>query len=171
MSYDLMVFEPDAAPMDYAEFLAWFAEQMKCDEDHRYKDPAEASERLRTWLREMLNVFPSGAGQFYETEPTDLDEDSYSGYSIGREMIYTIFVPVKAEPARQTAVDLATKYGLGLFEPSSEQAEMWRPDAGKMVLTGRKELEEAPEAPGFWQRILGKSRADRLPRPRLPDWM
>src|ERR1700721_1620679 len=79
--------------------------------------------------------------------------------------------PGKAELARQTAFDLAAKYGLGLFEPSSEQAEMWRPEAGKLVLTGEKKIWEAPEAPGFWQRILGKSRADRLPRPRLPDWM
>jgi hypothetical protein len=171
MSYDLMVFETDAAPMDYAEFLAWFAEQMKCDEEHDYKNPAETTERLRGWLREMLNVFPSGAGQFYESEPTDLDEDNYSGYSIGREMIYAIFVPVKAESARQTAFDLAAKFGLGLFEPSSEPAEMWRPEAGKLALAGEKKLWEAPEPSGFWQRILGKSRGDRLPRPRLPDWM
>ena len=166
-----MVFEPEAAPIDYAEFLAWFAEQMQCGEDHGYNDPAEVSERLRAWLREMLNVFPSGAGPFYENEPADLDEDSYSGYSIGREMIYVIFVPVKAEPARQTAFALAAKYGLGLFEPSSDWAEMWRPEAGKLALTGRKELQEAPEASGFWQRIFGKSRESRLPRPRLPDWM
>jgi hypothetical protein len=170
MSYDLMVFEPDAAPIDYAAFLAWFAEQMQCGEDHGYDNPAEASERLRAWLREMLNVFPSGADPFYEDEPVDLDEDSYSGYSIGREMIYVIFVPVKAELARQTAFDLAAKYGLGLLEPSSEHAEMWRPESGKLVLAGEKELREAPEASGFWQRIFGKSRGDGLPTPRLPDW-
>lgn len=166
-----MVFEPDAVPMDYAEFLAWFAEQMQCDEGHAYDNPAETSERLRAWLREMLHVFPSGADQFYEDEPTDLDEDSYSGYSIGRQMIYVIFVPVKEESARQTAVDLAVKYGLGLFEPNSAWVEMRRPEAGKLVLMGKKELEEATETPGFWRSLLGKSREDRLPKPRLPDWM
>ena len=166
-----MVFEPDAAPMDYAGFLAWFAEQMKCGEDHDYKNPAETSERLRGWLREMLNVFPSGAGQFYENEPTDLDEDSYSGYSIGREMIFVLFVPVKAELARQTAFDLAAKYGLGLFEPSSAWVEMRRPETGKLVLAGKKELEKAAETPGFWRSLLGKSREDRSRKPRLPDWM
>lgn len=171
MSYYLMVFEPEAAPRDYAKFLAWFAEQMQCNEDHGYKDPSEASEQLRAWLREMLNVFPSGAGQFYESEPTDLDEDSYSGYSIGREMIYVIFEPVKAESARQTASDLAAKYDLGLFEPSSEWAEMRLPDAGKLVLKGTRNVQEVLEEPTFWQKILGKSKTERLPRPRLPDWM
>ena len=166
-----MVFEPDAAPMDYAEFLAWFEQQMQCDEGHAYDNPTEASERLQGWLREMLQVFPSGAGQFYENDPTDLDEDNYSGYSIGRKMIYVIFMPVKEELARQTAIDLAAKYELALFEPSSPWVEMRRPEAGKLVLTGKKELEEAPEETGFWRRISGKSREDRLPRPRLPDWM
>jgi hypothetical protein len=169
MSYDLMVFEPEAAPIGYAEFFAWFAEQMQCGEDHGYGDSVEASDRLQAWHTEMLKVFPSGVGAFDES--AGIDEDSYSGYSIGREMIYVIFMPVKAELARRTAVDLAAKYELGLFEPSSEQAEMWRPEAGKLVLTGEKKIWEAPEAPSFWQRILGKSRADRLPRPRLPDWM
>jgi hypothetical protein len=170
MSYDLMVFEPETAPLDYAELLAWFAQQMQCGEDHGYNDPAEASERLRAWLREMVNVFPSGADPFYEDEPTDLDEDSYSGYSIGREMIYVIFVPVKEGLARQTAYDLAAKYRLGLFEPSSERAEMWRPEAGKLVLTGVGELQETPVASGFWRRIVGKAKGGGLPTPRLPDW-
>src|ERR1700761_126761 len=96
-SYDLMVFDPDAAPKDYVQFLAWFAEQMTCGEDHGYDNPAEASEQLRAWLREMVNVFPSGADPLFEGEPMELDEDSYSGYSVGREMIYVIFVPAKAE--------------------------------------------------------------------------
>ena len=153
-----MVFEPDAAPHDYAEFLAWFAEQMQCGEEHGYDNPAEASERLRAWLAEMLKMFPSGAGSLGDNEPVDLDEDSSSGYSIGREMIYVIFVPVKAEVARQRAFDLAAKFGLGLFEPTSEQAEMWRPELGKLVLTGDMELREAPKTSGFWRRIFEKSR-------------
>jgi hypothetical protein len=170
-SYDLTVFEPEVAPKDYAEFLAWFARQMTCEEDHSYDNPAEASERLRGWLREMVKMFPSGAGSLFEDEPKDLDEDSYSGYSIGREMIYAIFVTVKAEVARQRMFELAAEYGLGLFEPSSEQAEIWRPQSGKLVLMGVKELEEAPKASGFLQRLVGKVRGSSLPRPRLPDWM
>ena len=42
-SYDLMVFDPEAAPKDFDAFLAWFAEQMACNEDHAYNDSRETS--------------------------------------------------------------------------------------------------------------------------------
>ena len=167
-SYDLMVFEPDAAPNEYVDFLAWFAEQMACGEDHGYDNPAETSEQLRAWLRDMVKVFPSGADPFFEDEPVGLEEDSYSGYSIGRQMIYATFVT--GEIARATAIDLAGRHGLGVFEPSSEAHELWRPEAGRLVLTHRQE-DEAQGAPSLGQRLTRKSNGTHLLKPRLPEWM
>jgi hypothetical protein len=169
-SYDLMVFEPDAAAKEYDAFLAWFEEQMECDEGHAYNDSRETSERLRAWYRDMLLVFPSGADEFEENSPGEYEEDCYSGYSIGRQFVYVIFVPRMAESARRTAFDLAAKHGLGLFEPSSEGAELWRPEAGKLVLVHRQQA-QVQEEPSWWQRLTGTAKVARLPRPRLPDWM
>lgn len=169
-SYDLMVFEPDAAPKVYAEFLRWFAEQMECNEGHGYANAAEASELLRGWLTEMLQIFPSGADQLEEDGPVGLDEDRYSGYSVGRQMIYVIFVPSESELARCTAFTLAEKFGLGLFEPSSAGAEVWRPEEGKLLLVHRKDTPQK-EPTSLWKKLAGKTKADLLPKPRLPEWM
>ena len=169
-SYDLMVFELEAAPKDYDAFLAWFAEQMACNEDHAYNDSRETSEKLRAWYRDMLLLFPSGADEFEENSPGDYDEEHYSGYSIGRQLVYVIFVPLMAESSFRSAVELAAKHGLGLFEPTSVGVKLWWPEAGKLVLIHQQQA-QVQEAPRLWQRLTGKSKGTRLSKPRLPDWM
>ena len=168
--YDLMVFEPEVAPKDYDAFLAWFAEEMACDEGHAYNDSRVTSEKLRAWYRDMLLVFPSGADEFEENSPGDYEEDSYSGYSIGRHFIYVIFVPAMTETALRTTFDLATKHGLGLFEPTSVGLKLWWLEAGKLVLSHQEQV-QVQESPTLWQKLTGQSKRTRLSRPRLPEWM
>jgi hypothetical protein len=43
MSYDLMVFEPEAAPKEHDRFLEWYGVQTKWSEGHSYGDPAITS--------------------------------------------------------------------------------------------------------------------------------
>jgi hypothetical protein len=46
MSYDLMVFEPEAAPKDHDAFMEWYVNLTKWN-DGPYDDPAQTSARLR----------------------------------------------------------------------------------------------------------------------------
>ena len=63
LSYDLMVFDPDAAQTDRDAFLVWLKSQD--DEDETF-DPARSDfskPRLRPWLEDMLRTFPAMNGQ------------------------------------------------------------------------------------------------------------
>src|SRR5579859_3720992 len=117
MSYDLMDFEPEAAPKDHDGFLEWCAEQTRWNEGHSYNDPSITSVRLRTWFLDVIQHFPPLSGVFAEKELPD-DEATAADYSIGTQMIYIGFAWSKAELAYQTTLDLAAKHDLGFFNVS-----------------------------------------------------
>jgi hypothetical protein len=137
MSYDLMVFEPEAAPKDHYGFLEWCAEQTKWNEGHSYNDPSVTSARLRAWFLEVIRFFPTLNGVFAEEELPE-DEATAADYSIGRQMIYIGFAWSKAELACQTTLDLATKHDLGFFNISSQDEEVWLPAEGGLILVHQR---------------------------------
>ena len=137
MSYDLMVFEPDAVPARHDEFLDWYARQTKWSEDHGYDDPAITSERLRAWFQDIIQIFPPMNGPF-AAEIVPQDEASSSDYAIAPDFIYASFAWSKAEAAYMTVARLAEKYGLGLFNASSAGEEVWTPENGRMTLAHDK---------------------------------
>ena len=57
MSYDLMVFEPTAAPRERDAFLAWYRTQTSWSEPHGYNDPKVTSPRLSAWFEEMILTY------------------------------------------------------------------------------------------------------------------
>jgi len=134
MSYDLMVFEPDAVPAEHDEFLEWYARQTKWGEDHGYDDPAITSEHLRAWFHDMSEMFPP------MSKPVSLDADKNSStdYAIGRDFIFASFAWSKSEAAYMTVARLAEKHRLGLFNVSSTGEEVWVPADGKMALAHDK---------------------------------
>lgn len=81
MSYDLIVFQKDAAPQRKKEFMEWYENQTEWTEDHSYDDPANTSDELRNWYVEMQENFPDLNGP-------DVDEDighpNETDYSIGK---------------------------------------------------------------------------------------
>ena len=135
MSYDLMVFEPDAVPRAHGEFLEWCTRQTKWSEDHGYNDPSLTSENLRAWFQEIARIFPP----MNETPPEAAEEEaSSSDYAIGADFIYASFAWSKAESAYMTVARLAEKYRLGLFNASSSGEEVWIPEDGQMALAHDK---------------------------------
>ena len=132
MSYDLMVFEPEAAPKGHNGFLEWCAEQTKWDEGHSYNDPSVASPRLRGWFLDVIRYFPPLNGVFAEDELPE-DEAAAADYSIRRQMIYICFAWSKAELAYQTTLEFAAKHGLGFFNVSSKDEEVWLPAEGRLI--------------------------------------
>jgi hypothetical protein len=151
MSYDLMVFEPQAAPKDHVRFLAWYREQTKWNEGHSYGDPAVTSSRLRDWFLEMNRQFPTLNGVSAEDELPQ-DEATAADYSIGKEIIYAAFAWSKAAEAYAAVFSLAKAHGVGFFNVSSEGEAVWLPDGGDLVLAHQK---EKPSLLHRMRRLLG----------------
>lgn len=124
MSYDLMVFEREHAPISREAFLEWYSEQMDSEEDHAYAGPAIATRPLQAWYFEMIKAFPAINGAVSQNGNVSMSGD----YSIGRSTIYASFAWSMADQAYETAFQLAAKHGVGFFNVSSDQGEVWLPD-------------------------------------------
>jgi hypothetical protein len=138
MSYDLMVFEPDAVPAGHSEFLDWYVRETKWGQDHGYDDPALSSDRLRAWFEDIAQIFPPMNGQSSPIQTAPKDETSSTDYAIGADFIYASFAWSKAEAAYMTVARLAEKHGLGLFNASSSGEEVWIFRDGRMTLAHDK---------------------------------
>lgn len=122
MSYDLMVFAPDAAPTKRPAFLDWYDEQTEWGEDHDYDDPAVAAPALQAFYADLAAAFPPVLAD--EAEPA-----SGTDYTIARALIYMSFLDWDRIDAAWEAVHrLAAKHELGFFDVSSDLAEVWLPD-------------------------------------------
>lgn len=121
MSYDLMVFAPEAAPSKRAAFLDWYEEQTEWDEDQALDNPALATPALQAFYAELAAEFPPAQD--------DTAEDAGTDYMIGPSLIYISFLDWdKIDRAHEAVYGLAAKHGLGFFDVSSDLAEVWLPD-------------------------------------------
>jgi hypothetical protein len=89
MSYDLMVFEPEAAPKNHEAFMEWYFTLTKWN-DGPHDDPARTSARLRAWVQEMQRTFPDINTPEAEIRLQD-DEGVLGDYTIGRQFVYAGF--------------------------------------------------------------------------------
>jgi len=137
MSYDLMVFEPQAAPKDHDSFMDWYFDLTKWA-DGPYDDPSRTSARLRAWVKDMQRTFPDMNG----TADVCLqdEEGMLSEYTIGRQFVYSGFAWSKAVTAAGEAERLAKLHGVGFFDVSSGNQEVWLPVDGSLKLAHQKKL-------------------------------
>lgn len=133
MSYDLAVFDMDAAPRERAQFLAWYDTQTEWGEEHAYDDPAVSSAPLRAWFLDIIAAFPPMNG-LLAADDNDEEPGRVTDYSVGRSLIYAAFAWSQAQDAHATVLGLAAKHGVGFFDASSELGEVWWPD-GQGALT------------------------------------
>ena len=125
MSYDLMVFDPEAAPRDREDFMSWYREQTEWIEDHNYDDPAVSGPKLRAWFLDIAEKFPAMNGPYASD---DSDDPTVTDYSIGRSVIYSAFAWSQCNDAYQTVFELAKKHELGFFDASGVEGQVWCPD-------------------------------------------
>ena len=121
MSYDLMVFDPAAAPRERAAFMDWYDTQSEWAEGHDYDDPAVTTPALRAWFMEMIKTFPAMSGPYAAADDEDAEEDSrFCEYCIGKSLIYASFAWSQQAAAYQTMRELAIRHGVGFFDVSGD---------------------------------------------------
>ncbi len=132
MSYDLMVFEPDAAPRDRDAYMAWYHQVTQWKEGHSYDDPAISSPNLQVWYRDMIPSFPamSGPDRISEGDPR-FDTDCLTDYSCASNAIYVCFAWSLAGAAYERTLKLAAKHRVGFFDVSATDGAVWLPKNGR----------------------------------------
>jgi len=122
-----MVFEPKDAPREKNMFLDWYQLQTRWSEGHSYDDPSKTTVNLSAWYAEICRDFPdmngSGARDLADVE----DSPRATGYSIGRSVIYADFRWSEADAAYASVRALAVKHGVGFFNVSADDGEIWFP--------------------------------------------
>jgi len=137
VSYDLMVFDPAAAPAGHAEFMKWYEDQTKWQEPHGYDDPAVSTPGLRALVLDLVVQFPALNGPLAPRELPE-DESAPADYSIGSQVVYAAFAWSKAEEAYSVLRNLAEKHGVGFFDVSGPDEEVWLPSNGRIALAHSK---------------------------------
>lgn len=135
-----MVFEPTVAPASKAEFLVWYDKQTEWGESHSYDNPAVTTPNLRQWYEAMLAEFPAMNGP---DSDENVDSPRVSDYTIGQLIIYVAFAWSQAEVAYKAARSAAEVAGVGFFDASGRNSEIWLP--GQVELAAK---------PSFWRRLL-----------------
>src|SRR5215471_8685765 len=134
MSYDLIVFAPEAAPEGREAFMAWFRKITKWgEEQHDYDDPSYTSPKLRDWYGDMVSVFPAmnGPNGVADDHPSH-NSGHVTDYTCAREAIYVGFSWKVAEEAYDHALTYAANHKVGFFDVS-----VWLPSAsGYCVVHG-----------------------------------
>ena len=125
MSYDLMVFRPEAGPKTRPEFISWYHDQAKWGEGHSYNDPIVTSDHLRSWFKEMISTFPAMNGPY---AIDDLDNELVTDYCIGKDVIYVTFAWSTAEKAYEVMKRVAEKHQVGFFDASATDGDILLPD-------------------------------------------
>lgn len=127
MSYDLAVFDPEAAPREKAAFLAWFEQQTDWQDERTYDDPALCAPGLRAWMLDMISEgFLAMNGP--HAAPDDADMSRVTGYSINTSLIYADFRWSQVEAAYEAVFRLAQKHRLGFFDVSADDGQVWWPN-------------------------------------------
>jgi hypothetical protein len=127
VSYDLVVFEPKDAPPDKAAFLQWYELQTQWSEGHTYHDPSKTTANLSSWYAEMCRDFPDMNGPRADELADAEDNSRATGYAIGQSIIYADFRWSEAEAAYAAVRVLAVKHGVGFFNVSADDGEIWFP--------------------------------------------
>jgi hypothetical protein len=105
--------------------MAWFKKQAEWSEEHSYDDPKNTSPALQRWFADIALVFPpmNGPGSCHN----DIDNPKITDHCIGNNVIYSAFSWSCAEEARITMRALALKHGVGFFDVSADNGEIYFP--------------------------------------------
>ena len=115
MSYDLVVFEPDAAPADRNGFLTWYTEAAQLGDGKLACNPTATAPILQAWYRDMIKAFPALIGP---DAPAfrEIDDERSAEYRFGPTAIFASFQWEASRKVQLQALRLARSHGVGLFD-------------------------------------------------------
>jgi hypothetical protein len=142
MSYDLFVFDPNAAPRDRAAFKKWFNEQVKRGQDN----PARSAACLQSWYASMLPVWPN----MQEIDDDQVDDPHVTGYSCTPHSIYIDFRWSVAEEAYEATRSNAVKCEVGFYDVSGDNGD------GEIYFPGDALREQSD---GNWREVAADFRS------------
>jgi hypothetical protein len=117
--------------------MVWYGQLIQWAEGHSYNDPEVSTAKLRGWFMDMIQSYPPMNGPLSHNDLPE-DEASLTDYSLGKPAIYCAFAWSKEQPAYDAVFELAQKHGVGFFNVSSENEEVWLPESGKLILAHSK---------------------------------
>lgn len=131
MSYDLAVFDVEAAPKTRDDFLAWYDRKTEWNEPIDYNDPGNLSPSLRKFFNGMIELFPPLNGPLRYEPKSDLEEDpdEITDYCMSNDLIYMGFRWSVVDAAFAKVKEAAQLCGVGFFNVSSEEGEIVLPTA------------------------------------------
>ena len=139
LSYDLMVFQPEAVPRDREKFFEWFRLVTRWAEGHDYNDPRNTTPALQAWYQEMIKTFPAmnGPDGVVADDPR-FDSGYVTGYCCASNAIYLDFRWSVQEEAYRHVLMYAAKHQVGFFDVSASDGAVWQPtsDGYKVVHGG-----------------------------------
>lgn len=127
MSYDLMAFNPAAAPRGRDEFMSWFRAQSKWEEPHSYDDPKNTDSPLKEWLLHFMKEFPAMNGP-YAAGDDMIDDPHVTDYSMAKDVVYCCFAWSLADEAYTRMKESTACYAVGFFNVSADTGEIVFPD-------------------------------------------
>lgn len=147
MSYDLMVFEPGAAPEDRHAFIAWFSQVVRLREGHMASEPTCTTPRLRDWYADMSAAFPHVREMPVRPFTGTRADDFATDYRFHPQAVFARFEWKVSRRAYHIGMRHARWHQLGFFDASGESASVYTVANGRLVLAHRGErLTDGPEA-------------------------
>ena len=126
MSYDLVVFEPDAAPADRNGFRTWYTEAAHLGDGKLAGNPTAPAPVLQAWYRDMIKAFPALIGP---DAPAfrEIDDERSAEYRFGPTAIFASFQWEASRKVQLQALRLARSHGVGLFDACGPTCAVWGP--------------------------------------------
>lgn len=146
MSYDLFVFDADAAPRSRDEFIVWYSEQMESADVVDRLSAATAN--LLKWYQDIGSEFPDMNGPSFSDN--DIDNPKVAGYSFCSASIYVDFRWSVAETAYEAVRRLAQKHCVGFYDVSGDEGN------GEIMFPGDP---MRPPSDGAWRAVAADFRS------------
>lgn len=132
MSYDLIIFDPDNAPNNLADFMKWNDKQedlLAADIDQ--ENPNITTVKLRQWFFEIIKEIIPLSGPYSNDEKEDYiegqDDERGADYFIGQHAIYVMFsMDEIAKPTKQM-LQMAKKHKVGFCDFNSSDDYIFYP--------------------------------------------
>lgn len=150
MSYDLLVFDPAVAPRERTEFMIWYEQLVKWEEDRDYNSPVGVTGNLKNFYENMREEFPPmngpdaydfdqpsppipepkpkgiplGSNTMSSSPPVAFNEALISDYCIAGNAIYIAFAWSVSDLAYNRVFNTALTTGVGFFNVSANNGEI-----------------------------------------------